>query len=111
MATLKTCFKCNTEKPLTEFYVHPQMGDGHLNKCKDCAKRDVRAHRAANDSVREYDRERAKLPHRRERSKTVLAQWRAGMAALAANPAVAVKVSMLTFVRAGWEAPGSVPQL
>jgi hypothetical protein len=57
MTTLKTCFKCNVEKPLTDFYPHPQMGDGHLNKCKACTKKDVAEHRAANiERVRDYDR-------------------------------------------------------
>ena len=76
MATLKTCFKCNTEKPLTEFYAHPMMADGHLNKCKSCTKADASAHRAANiEKWREYDRARATLPHRRENAKRVIARW------------------------------------
>jgi hypothetical protein len=37
----KTCFKCGLIKPLTEYYKHKRMGDGHLNKCKDCTKKDV----------------------------------------------------------------------
>jgi hypothetical protein len=63
---VKACFKCGETKPLSDFYRHRMMGDGHLNKCKDCTRKDVRNHRQDNsERVREYDRERSKLPHRR----------------------------------------------
>jgi len=41
MAT-KKCFKCEEVKDLEEFYKHPMMGDGHLNKCKSCTKKDTK---------------------------------------------------------------------
>ncbi len=55
---MKTCFKCNREKPLSEFYKHAETADGYLGKCKTCTKLDVRTHRRINGSVREYDRRR-----------------------------------------------------
>lgn len=59
----KTCFKCGRTLPITEFYVHPQMGDGHLNKCKDCARRDVSEHRASNPDAELKTRLKACAKH------------------------------------------------
>jgi len=73
----KKCFKCNAIKLLSEFYKHPAMLDGHLNKCKDCTKKDVLEHRSKNiEKIRAYDRERGKLPHRIKLSIEVTKAWR-----------------------------------
>jgi hypothetical protein len=39
---VKKCFKCGQSQPLENFYRHPQMADGHLGKCKGCAREDVK---------------------------------------------------------------------
>lgn len=55
----KRCRDCGLTKPLNEFYPHPEMRDGHLNKCKDCVRGRVLKHRSHNlDRIREYDRKR-----------------------------------------------------
>jgi hypothetical protein len=64
---MKICFKCGEAKPLTDYYKHPRMADGHLNKCKACTKADANKHRADNlEKVQAYDRARASQPHRVE---------------------------------------------
>ena len=34
----KICTKCSVEKPLTEYYKHPETKDGYNKKCKGCFK-------------------------------------------------------------------------
>jgi len=40
--SMKKCFKCGLELPLIDFYKHPKMPDGHVNKCKECNKNDIK---------------------------------------------------------------------
>ena len=75
---MKTCFKCGAEKPLTDYYKHKKMADGHLNKCKSCTKSDAKNHRFNNlESVRAYDRQRhMNDPDRRKKSLAAAKSWR-----------------------------------
>lgn len=64
---MKQCKDCGKTLSLDSFYVHKAMADGYLNKCKECVKNRVKSHRDANiEAAREYDRQRADLPHRVE---------------------------------------------
>jgi hypothetical protein len=59
----KNCFKCGKILPLTEFYKHPKMPDGHVNKCKECNKADVRGNYYNNilkDGFIEKERKRGR---------------------------------------------------
>ncbi len=45
---MKTCFKCNQEKALSEFYKFAKMKDGYLGKCKVCTLKDTGRYRSEN---------------------------------------------------------------
>jgi len=65
----KRCFKCKQYKSLDQFYRHPQMADGHLGKCKHCAKKDVSEHYQENRSYyAEYERKRSQQPERKQKA-------------------------------------------
>lgn len=78
---MNRCFKCLRDLPIEEFYRHHMMADGRLSKCKECARFDVRKHRAENiDRIREYDRQRSKpqslTDARREGKRRTVPAWR-----------------------------------
>ena len=66
----KVCFKCGRLLPLSEFYKHPETADSHLNKCKECTRKDVKEHRLKNIVYyKQYDRKRAIKPERKAERK------------------------------------------
>ena len=73
---MKACFKCDRWLPLSGFYKHPRMGDGHLGKCKECTRKDVREnHAKRRDHYLQYDRQRSRTPERRAGIRLSQEKW------------------------------------
>lgn len=82
---MKRCFKCGRSQPLANFYRHPQMADGHLGKCKECSKRDVRENYAKHiEYYREYDKTRFQIDPTRLEQARLYAKTKRGRASHAA---------------------------
>lgn len=74
---MKRCFRCGETKPPDDFYPHPAMADGRLGKCKECARQDVRANRAARRAqYSAYDQARYRTAERRETQRETLRRHR-----------------------------------
>ena len=51
---MKICFKCGRELSIDNFYKHPSMKDGHLNKCIECSKNDIHKRYLLVSQTEEY---------------------------------------------------------
>lgn len=70
------CTHCDEEKPEDCFYRQPRALSGLMSKCKECHKAAVRLRARTNPYVQEYDRRRAKLPHRLANNARISKAWR-----------------------------------
>lgn len=64
------CKQCHDDKSASDFYER-------FTVCKECHKSNVRTRARTNPKVQEYDRTRAKLPHRIEQARSITKRWRA----------------------------------
>lgn len=72
---MKVCFNCKVEKPLTDYYKHSGMKDGHLNKCKECIKTDNKeAERLNRKDSKWLENERKRNRKRYHRDKLIKPQ-------------------------------------
>ena len=58
---MKICFRCNTNKEISEYYKHKGNKDGYLNKCKTCTKEDsIKNHHRKSKDPDWVEKERAR---------------------------------------------------
>lgn len=65
----KTCRRCGTTHPLTEYRTDRRQPDGHRGICSPCLRQAEHAHRQANlDHARQHDRQKMRRyrAHKRE---------------------------------------------
>lgn len=70
---MKPCRLCSSVKAVEDYYLNSGKP---MHICKECHKTVVRARRLTNPAVQEYDRKRAKSPHRKALNRQVSAAWR-----------------------------------
>ena len=68
----KPCRDCGESKPLSEYYRHSRMADGHLNSCKECRK----AYQRSRPYDKEYERKRNQAEKRKAYHAANLKRWR-----------------------------------
>lgn len=62
---MKKCKTCLSFKDLSEFYDQKGNKDGKAGRCKECAKSAARKRYFEKyEEIREYEKNRARLPHR-----------------------------------------------
>ena len=87
-SSMKTCICCGAQKDALQFYAHPGMADGRLNKCKECCKKHARERRENKiDEIREYDRNRPNAEERAQKHREYKKTERGKLAASRGNAA------------------------
>lgn len=64
---MKICLKCGEEKPLSEYFKRKKSKDGYETRCKECRLKRHHEYVIENkETIKEKDRQRDKLPHRKK---------------------------------------------
>lgn len=72
---IKTCNKCNTEKPISHFYKNNRLRDGHENTCKSC-RREAGTAWYKKNAVKHNERCKERQKSNPDRQRENVAAWR-----------------------------------